>query len=430
MEEHPISVYEGGEPFAFISYAHADSDRVLPLIRGLQQQGMRIWYDGGIDAGFHWGKVIAAHLEQSACVICFLSPGYVVSDNCNQELYYAKKKKKGLALGHLEEFQLPPELDMELVLLNHTFRHHFSSDEAFLEELCRSKLLEPCMERGDYREQGKLMPGDEEMGISSVTVEREPEEETEHPGEEFFRRGNQFLEGNGSAKDEAAAVWWYTKAAELGHVHAQCKLGACYASGRGVEQNLMKSLQWYVQAAKQGDAGAQFHVGYCYDKGRGVAPNPTAAAEWYKMAAEQDHVRAQSVLAGCYSAGRGVEQNPELAWQWYRLAADQGDRDAQFNLGFCYDKGRGTEMDPAAAAEWYAKAAEQNDPRAQFNLGQCFAAGRGVPKNPVIAARWFTRAADQDFPAALYALSLCYRNGVGVVRDKQKADRLLKRSKG
>ena len=43
MEEHPINVYEGGEPFAFISYAHADSDRVLPLIRGLQQQGMRIW---------------------------------------------------------------------------------------------------------------------------------------------------------------------------------------------------------------------------------------------------------------------------------------------------------------------------------------------------------------------------------------------------
>ena len=87
-------------------------------------------------------------------------------------------------------------------------------------------------------------------------------------------------------------------------------------------------------------------------------------------------------------------------------------------------------MDPVAAADWYANAAEQNDPRAQFNLGQCFAAGRGVPKNPAIAAHWFTRAADQNFPAALYALSLCYRNGVGVARDKQKADWLLKRSKG
>ena len=37
----PIA-YEGKEPFIFISYSHKDSDRVVPIIEGLQQRGFRV----------------------------------------------------------------------------------------------------------------------------------------------------------------------------------------------------------------------------------------------------------------------------------------------------------------------------------------------------------------------------------------------------
>ena len=43
--------YEGKEPYIFISYAHRDSDRVFPIIRRLQEDFCRVWYDDGIDPG-------------------------------------------------------------------------------------------------------------------------------------------------------------------------------------------------------------------------------------------------------------------------------------------------------------------------------------------------------------------------------------------
>ena len=44
------SAYNGNEPYIFISYAHKDSDKVLPIIRELQSRGYRVWYDAGIEA--------------------------------------------------------------------------------------------------------------------------------------------------------------------------------------------------------------------------------------------------------------------------------------------------------------------------------------------------------------------------------------------
>ena len=48
----PIA-YSGDEPYLFISYAHKDSERVLPVILSLQEKGFRVWYDEGIEVGSH-----------------------------------------------------------------------------------------------------------------------------------------------------------------------------------------------------------------------------------------------------------------------------------------------------------------------------------------------------------------------------------------
>ena len=41
--------YEGNENYIFVSYAHKDSDRVIPIIEELDAAGFRIWYDSGIE---------------------------------------------------------------------------------------------------------------------------------------------------------------------------------------------------------------------------------------------------------------------------------------------------------------------------------------------------------------------------------------------
>ena len=61
----PIA-YKGNQPYIFISYAHKDSDSVLPIIARLQKEGYRVWYDEEIVAGSNWDVYISEHLDHSS----------------------------------------------------------------------------------------------------------------------------------------------------------------------------------------------------------------------------------------------------------------------------------------------------------------------------------------------------------------------------
>lgn len=424
MTDIQTYVYEGTEPYVFISYAHADRDRVMPLVHMMRSRGIRVWYDAGIKAGLQWNKVIVRHLERSACVLCFLSPEYIRSDNCIQELYFAKKKKINVLVGYLESFRLPSELDMELVLVHYVSMADCSGPNDFMDQLVLSPLLVPCGTPAGKPDAGEKVrwtgaghpdaEGKEDLiegGLETTHV-------TEEPGEEDFRRGSELFARGAYGE----AMEYFLRAAEAGHVRAICNLGFCCDRGRGVDVNPAEALKWYRKAAELGDVNARFHVAFCYDRGRGAKQDPAEAVKWYEKAASQGHVRAMGMLGACYTLGKGVEADPEKSLSWYSQAAERGDADAQFNTGYCYDKGRGTEADPETAVKWYARAAAQEEPRALFNLGMCYETGRGIQKNPAVAVNCYTRAAGREHRAAQYRLSLCYQNGVGVAKDRRKAD--------
>jgi hypothetical protein len=86
--------YRGDQPHAFISYAHRDSDRVLPILKQMHQDGYRFWYDEGIDPGSEWAENIAEHVASCTYFIAFLSDNYLSSSNCKDELEYARDKEK------------------------------------------------------------------------------------------------------------------------------------------------------------------------------------------------------------------------------------------------------------------------------------------------------------------------------------------------
>ena len=44
VKDVPVA-YKGEQPYIFISYAHKDSDVVLPIVAKLQQDGYRVWYE-------------------------------------------------------------------------------------------------------------------------------------------------------------------------------------------------------------------------------------------------------------------------------------------------------------------------------------------------------------------------------------------------
>ena len=136
--------YEGNEPYIFISYAHKDSDRVLPLLEGLFSRGYRVWYDAGIEAGTEWPDYIAEHLENAGAVLAFLSEASLASVNCRQEIMYALDLEKPALTAYLEDVKLTGGMRMRLGLVQAIYRTRHASADSFLDELCRASLLAPC----------------------------------------------------------------------------------------------------------------------------------------------------------------------------------------------------------------------------------------------------------------------------------------------
>jgi len=161
------------------------------------------------------------------------------------------------------------------------------------------------------------------------------------------------------SKDYVKAVYWYTKAAEQGVVHAQFWLGFWYSFYDEGPEDYVKAAYWFTKAAEQGDAEAQFWLGLFYDKGYGVRKDTIKAAYWFTLAAEQGHASAQGELGYYYSCCDEITRDYTKAVYWYTKAAEQGDARAQYNLGICYDKGYGVAKNKTKAIYWYTKAAEQ-----------------------------------------------------------------------
>ena len=93
MIQAPFKAYSGNEPFAFVSYAHKDAEIVYEIIRYLNENGCRIWYDEGIEVGEKWAQTIASKLRKSKVLIACISQNMLSSQNCEREIYYAVKHK-------------------------------------------------------------------------------------------------------------------------------------------------------------------------------------------------------------------------------------------------------------------------------------------------------------------------------------------------
>ena len=150
--------------------------------------------------------------------------------------------------------------------------------------------------------------------------------------------------------DEMDETWekgiaWLTQSAQQGFVLAMYTLGLeYYYRGQTEEKFDGQAVYWLSKAAELGDANAQRWLGQCFLNGRGVEENHQEAVKWYTLAAEQDNGEAQYLLSICYERGIGVEANDSLSFYWCHKAAKQGLLDAQFALAArYYDQAKGVE---------------------------------------------------------------------------------------
>lgn len=104
------------EPYCFISYSHADKDKVLPILKELTENGCRIWYDRQIRSGTVWANYISEWLTHENCrrFIVFISKNSVVSENVQDEVHVAHKHKKKRLVIYLEDIELSGGLELQL----------------------------------------------------------------------------------------------------------------------------------------------------------------------------------------------------------------------------------------------------------------------------------------------------------------------------
>lgn len=133
--------YNGDKPYIFISYAHADSEQVLPILSDMHKRGYNIWYDEGIEVGSEWQECIASHLMGAHLVIAFISNAYMKSDNCRRELHYAQTKRIKSINIFLEETELTPGMEMQIGNIFALMKYTFPSQEFFYDKLYGAEAL-------------------------------------------------------------------------------------------------------------------------------------------------------------------------------------------------------------------------------------------------------------------------------------------------
>jgi TPR repeat protein len=90
----------------------------------------------------------------------------------------------------------------------------------------------------------------------------------------------------------------FRRTAEQNFAPAQFCLAVCYLNGQGTAQDEAAALPWLRRAAAQGDTNAEFTLGMAYRLGRGVPPNEELAQQWLRQAAGQGHREAIRLVVG------------------------------------------------------------------------------------------------------------------------------------
>lgn len=129
--------YKGNDPYLFVSYAHKDMELVYPIISWMNELGLKVWFDEAIAPATEWPDYVARHVMECDAMIAFISANYLASDNCKDELNFARDHQKNRLLVYLEDVQLPPGMAMRMNRLQAIYQYRYTRQEDFY-----AKMLE------------------------------------------------------------------------------------------------------------------------------------------------------------------------------------------------------------------------------------------------------------------------------------------------
>ena len=186
FEDRSLAPYEGDEPYLFLSYSHKDSEKAGKIIRVLKKNGFRVWYDEGITPGAEWDDNVAQAIVDCSYFVALISPGYIASANCRDELNYARTLEKQRLLVYLEETELPPGIAMRVNQLLALHMDKYEAEELFYERLFAAEGIDVCRGEPEPVEAAPEEPADltSEETEAQQGKTSEPETKREPPAEQ------------------------------------------------------------------------------------------------------------------------------------------------------------------------------------------------------------------------------------------------------
>ena len=368
-------------PYAFISYSHKDTAKVLPLIEGIKSRGFQVWYDAGIEAGTEWPEYIGTKLFECNCVLAFITQNALDSANCRREIDFAvelDKKLLAIYLEKKEDINLTPGMRMQINNKQAMLMQNCSGPEEFLNNLSMAEILQPCRITEEWAE---LYP--------------EEEDDVPVPGEGSLPRLKvSQAEQNGETKDQRGS--W-------NEVQVVFRLGQQLEA----EGSAWKAFENYLQAAQLGHPEAMYRVAECYRLGNGTDIQEETAYKWYQKAAQKGITMAMLRQAKCYEQQNGTRKGQEKAFLLFSIAAKLNNVEAMYELGQCHLDGLGTEVDKPAGIAWLEKAAEKEYVQAMYKLGMHYRYDE-EGQDPDRAYSWLDSAAYWRHPDAMYELGVYF----------------------
>lgn len=128
----PYPAYQGNEPYIFVSYSHADSDRVFAEIKRFNEAGYHVWYDEGISPGNEWDDEIAEALEKCTLFVVFLTKNSVNSKNVKNEIDFAIDDEIPAIGIYLEPCELKGGLKLRFRHAQAILRHTITTEEEYV----------------------------------------------------------------------------------------------------------------------------------------------------------------------------------------------------------------------------------------------------------------------------------------------------------
>ena len=435
--------------YIFLSYSHVDKDAINIISTKIKNDGYGVWYDNGINAGSEWSEDIAIHIEKAKVFVAFITKDYIKSENCKDELSYARENSLIIILVFLKkEVEIPSGMKLRNHRRQQLFYYQYSDKQEFYNKLYAAEGVCDCLIDGSNEKNDIISAeeiNNEKVDISSLKISSQTGN-----AESTYRLAEYFETGNFVDMDKSKAFELYELAKNQGSVVAITALGRLYKYGLGCKVDKKKAFAYYLEAAEKGEGKALDLVADAYEEGEGVRKSKKKAWKFCIKAYEAGYrTVAGKIGDGYYTGILGVvKRDIKKAIEYYEIAISLGKTryvdtlvniyltcDKEFNpqkaeqflleypdedwfgdnwylLGMCYFEGSGVEQDKTKGIEYLKKSADIGaDSGAAKELGRIFEEGDGVCKNLDLAEKYYEQVLNETFSFLKPFVSLKLKGG-------------------